>query len=442
MGDVEGLGQQAALFDMGRSCVDLDESGGKPSALQKTVLFKSWIPDLSFFAEVVQVVVLMNWSFNHHLAYCTNVHPAESWAATFEVLKSDVLAVRDRLVAEGSCEGPFSIGLRLSAQAAEDLLEGDRLEEFAAWLEETKTYVFTINGFPYGDFHGTRVKEKVYQPDWTHRERLVYTKRLFEIIARLAPSDCGGSVSTLPGSFKEFGADEEAIFSNLEACAVIIESLSQETGKDLHLGLEPEPLGHFENTEETLAFFERFLATVKDPVMVGKRIGLNYDCCHFAIEFDECRSSLKAFREAGIRISKVHLSSAVDFDPNDSEALESLKRFEEATYLHQVIVKDANGLQRVRDLPEFYQSLETGAVTLAGEAQARCHFHVPLYSAAAPPLGTTQSHVKEMLRYREEFPEFCNHFEIETYTWGVLPESLQTDLTSQIVKEFQWVLSS
>ena len=381
-------------------------------------------------------------SHNHQLAYCTNVHPAESWVATLEVLKNDVLAVRDRLVAEESLDGAFSIGLRLSAQAAEELLEGECLEEFATWLKETNTYVFTINGFPYGDFHGTRVKEKVYQPDWTHRERLVYTERLFEIVARLAPADCGGSVSTLPGSFKEFGADEEVMIAHLESCAETIENLSQQTGKDLHLGLEPEPLGHFENTEETLAFFERFLAKVRDPAMVRKRIGLNYDCCHFAIEFDECRASLEAFREAGIRISKVHLSSAVAFDPNDSEALESLRGFEEPTYLHQVIVKDSNGLQRVRDLPEFYHEMGDGKMTIHVGAQARCHFHVPLYAEAASPLETTQTHVKEMLQFREEFPGFCNHFEIETYTWGVLPESLQTDLTSQIVKEFQWVLRS
>lgn len=384
----------------------------------------------------------MNWSHHHHLAYCTNVHPAESWSATLEVLQQEVLAVRDRLVDEGHCQGRFAIGLRLSAQAAEELLEGDRLENFAEWLESVHSYVFTINGFPYGDFHGTRVKEKVYQPDWATTERLHYTKQLFKIIARLAPSDCGGSISTLPGSFKEFGADEEAIFTNLEDCAEFIAELSQETGKDLHLGLEPEPLGHFENTEETLNFFERFFAVVKDRELMRKHVGLNYDCCHFAIEFDECRPSLEALREAGIRISKVHLSSALAFNPNDVESLDSLRRFDEPTYLHQVIVKDASGLQRARDLPEFYQNLDSGSWLFDAQADARCHFHVPLYAEAASPLGTTQGYVREMLKYREEFPEFCNHFEIETYTWGVLPSEIQTDLTNQIVREFQWVLTT
>lgn len=382
----------------------------------------------------------MNWTHNHHLAYCTNVHPAESWSATLAVLEEDVLAVRDRLAAEGDCQGPFAIGLRLSARAAKELLEGDELANFSQWLEATGTYVFTINGFPFGDFHGTRVKEKVYQPDWTTAERLRYTEQLFTIIAQLAPLESGGSVSTLPGSFKEFGADEAELFRNLEACARTIDRLSLETGKDLHLGLEPEPLGHFENTEETLAFFERFFAVAEDPALIRRRIGLNYDTCHFAIEFDDCRQSLQAFHRAGIRISKVHLSSALSFDPNDQPSLEALKAFQEPTYLHQVIVQGEEGLLRAKDLPEFYQLLAEGSWQFSATAEARCHFHVPLYAAAAPPLGTTQQHALDVLSYREEFPDFCQHFEIETYTWGVLPDELQTDLTSQIVQEFQWVL--
>ena len=383
----------------------------------------------------------MHWTHDHHLAYCTNVHPAESWADTFKVLQTEVLAVRDRLLDAKKCSGSFAIGLRLSARATEELLEGGQLAAFAEWLAEHQAYVFTINGFPYGDFHGTRVKEKVYQPDWTTEERLIYTNRLFQIIAALAPKESGGSVSTLPGSFKEFGADEASIFQNLESCARVSESLAIDSGKDLHLGLEPEPLGHFENTAETLAFFERFLLAAENPDLIRRRIGLNYDTCHFAIEFDDCRESLEAFRAAGIRISKVHLSSALEFDPNDQASLSALESFEEPTYLHQVIVKSSQGgLQRAKDLPDFFQHLASKNWSLNPSDQARCHFHVPLYAEAASPLGTTQQHVRDLFAYREEFPDFCNHYEIETYTWGVLPDALQTDLTSQIVQEFQWVL--
>ncbi|MDP0492314.1 MAG: metabolite traffic protein EboE [Verrucomicrobiota bacterium JB023] len=376
-----------------------------------------------------------------HLAYCTNVHPAESWAATKEVLGSEVLSVRDALIREGRGTSPFAIGLRLSAQAARELLAGDELKKFQAWLEETETYVFTINGFPYGDFHGTRVKEKVYQPDWTTSERLVYTKDLFDIVATLAPEEAGGSVSTLPGSYKDFKADESLIFKNLEECALHIEKLAQQTGKDLHLGLEPEPLGHFENTAESLAFFERFFASVADEEMVRRRVGLNFDCCHFAIEFDDCREALDAFEAAGIRISKVHLSSAVEFDISDEAAMEKLREFDEPTYLHQVITSGGETRYRFGDLPDFFAAIGRQEVRDTAGEVARCHFHVPLYAEAAPPLRTTQFFVNDLMAYCDEKPGFCPHFEIETYTWGVLPESLQTGLTNMIVKEFEWVLA-
>lgn len=379
----------------------------------------------------------------HHLAYCTNIHPAETWEETLTVLKTDVLAVRDR-ISEGKPATPYAVGLRLSAQAASELIgdNGTNLRVFKAWLIEENCYIFTINGFPYGAFHGTRVKEKVYQPDWTSEERLTYTNNLFIIIAELCPDDAGGSVSTLPGSFKEFEADENLIFDNLYSCACLIETLALESGKDLHLGLEPEPLGHFENTEETLAFFERFFAWCeKDSLnieLLKRRIGINYDTCHFALEFEDCHLSLQAFADAGLRISKIHLSNALSFDPGSLRALEAIEPFDEPTYLHQVILKNPDGsLTRHKDLPDFFESeMPIGNVPTEG----RIHFHVPLYSEPLEPLGSTLDHAEAALSFLKEHPETCPHLEIETYTWGVLPNHLQKPLTDQISAEYEWVL--
>lgn len=377
----------------------------------------------------------------HHLAYCTNVHPAETWAETFAVLQSEVLAVRERV----SPDAPFAIGLRLSAQAALDLVSDDELDRFETWLKKENCYVFTINGFPYGAFHGTRVKEKVYQPDWTQLARLVYTEQLFTIIARLCPTESGGSVSTLPGSFKEFEADESLIFANLYSCALTIENLARETGKDLHLGLEPEPLGHFEDTEETLAFFERFFEWCDDQDLdqepIRKHLGINYDTCHFALEYDDCRTSLEAFAAAGLRISKIHLSNALSFDPSDPAALEAIRPFDEPTYLHQVIIKSGETLIRFKDLPDFLACLETENLKFHPRAEGRIHFHIPLYSEPLEPLASTLDHAEAALAYLAEHPETCPHLEIETYTWGVLPKNLQKNLTDQISAEFAWVQS-
>ncbi|MCP5535672.1 MAG: metabolite traffic protein EboE [Akkermansiaceae bacterium] len=380
-----------------------------------------------------------------HLAYCTNIHPAETWGETWEALKKHTLSVRDKVAPPGT---PYAIGLRLSAVAAGELLQGDNLENFQQWLSEENCYVFTINGFPYGSFHGTRVKEKVYQPDWTSSERLEYTNNLFIIIAQLLPEGIEGSVSTLPGSFKEFHADEAALFKNLEACAKSIEVLSGLFERDLHLGLEPEPLGHFENTEETLAFFERFLDTVDDPELIKRRIGINYDTCHFALEFDDCHRSLAALRDAGLRISKVHLSSALEFDPTSEEALEKIRDFDEPTYLHQVIVQGHNGkLARFKDLPEYLVTRSDKAPTpdariLSADEKGRIHFHIPLYAQPEPPLASTQDHARDALAYFQQHPNFCRHFEIETYTWGVLPGALQIPVEDQIAREYEWVRSN
>ena len=368
---------------------------------------------------------------HHHLAYCTNIHPAETWEETLNALRDHTLKVRDQVADAGA---PYGIGLRLSAQAARELLEDDHLSIFQEWLARENCYVFTINGFPYGAFHRTRVKENVYRPDWSTPERLDYTCQLFDILARLAPASGEGSVSTLPGSFKSFQAEETLIFANLEACARHLEALSESSGLDLHLGLEPEPLGHFENTEDTLAFFERFLAQSSQRDILLRRIGINYDTCHFAVEFDNCHQSLNSFRAAGLRISKVHLSNALAFDLGDPAAVDAIRCFDEPVYLHQLIANQ-DPLLRFPDLPEFYASRPgTGG-------EARVHFHIPLYSEPTPPLRSTNSHVSDLLAYRRNHPDFCSHFEIETYTWGVLPAELQKPVVDQIAEEYRWTLA-
>ncbi len=380
-----------------------------------------------------------------HLSYCTNIHPAETWAETFAVLRTHVVAVRDRLRAAGSlgADEPFAIGLRLSAVAARELLAGGNLAEFTDWLAETNTYVFTINGFPYGSFHGTRVKEQVFKPDWTERARVDYTKDLFKILAAIARPGTGASVSTLPGSHKTFAADEPAILQHLIELAGWLEILAAETGHDFHLGLEPEPLGHFENTAETLAFFERLHAAAPDPEVIRRRIGVNYDACHFALEYDTARASLDALTAAGIRISKIHLSSALALDPREATALAAIRAFDEPVYFHQVLLRNSDGeITRFSDLPAFFDAVGSDEIDPTAFEEMRVHFHIPLDAEPAAPLRSTRDQTAEVLRWRKSHPAACPHYEIETYTWGVLPDGLQRPVEEQIAGEYAWVLAN
>ncbi len=382
----------------------------------------------------------MKLTHGHHLTYCTNIHRGETWDEVDRALRTHALAVRDK-VAPGT---RFGIGLRLGATAARELADRQTLVAFQRWLERENCYVFTVNGFPFGTFHGMRVKEQVYRPDWATPERLAYTILLFDLMAEIVPPGEEGSVSTLPISFKGFDwtpAEREAARRNLLDCAAHIQRLARRSHRDLHLGLEPEPLCTLETSDELIAF----LAEYDDDFR--RVVGMNYDCCHLAVEFEEPRETLAKLTAAGVRLSKFHLSSALRLHPS-AEALARLREFDEDTYLHQVVVRPGDGgpLRRHLDLPDALLAAVDGReavspTTGAAPDEWRVHFHVPVHAHPDLIFRDTRDHVSGVLDVLAATPDLCRHLEIETYTWSVLPASLRrTDVTDQIAAEYAWVL--
>lgn len=97
---------------------------------------------------------------NHgiHLGLLHEHPPRRTWARKIpRGLRDYTLRVRERVAADQ----PYGIGLRLSEQAARELNVPAQLSEFKRWLDAHDCYVFTINAFPYGAFHGQPVKESV-----------------------------------------------------------------------------------------------------------------------------------------------------------------------------------------------------------------------------------------------------------------------------------------
>jgi len=377
-------------------------------------------------------------------SYCTNIHPGETWEEIFAALKTHTTAVRDRV--RSSPTDPFPLGLRLSAEAAHSLdSDPALLRKFQHWMEDENMLAYTINGFPYGRFHGTRVKEQVYAPDWSTQERLDYTRSLFRILARILPQGAEGSVSTVPGSFKAFVANQPErlprILENLRTFAEELDKLSNEYEIDFHLGLEPEPLGLLENTADTLAFFDKLQdgldASAKERLL--RRIGINYDTCHFAVEYEKPDDAIAAFIENGIRLSKIHLSNALTLNPNDDEAIDRIRAFTDDTYLHQVIIRQENGkLERFIDLPQTLAALDAGEAKAKGE-EWRIHYHIPLYCNPQPPLNSTADHLTALAAFLQRHPNLCRHFEMETYTFHVLPDEMKrTDVVDMLAEEFRW----
>ncbi len=380
----------------------------------------------------------MKLSHGIHLAYCTNIHRGETWEQTFETLKRYTMDVRRQVCPDE----PYAIGLRLGNDAARELAQGSNLSRFQEWLTAQNSYVFTINGFPYGTFHGTRVKELVYQPDWTTPERLEYTNLLFDLLAELVPEGVEGSVSTVPVSYKELISNERHVREarkNLWKCVDHIEQLSRRTGKKLHLGLEPEPLCYLETSDETVRFFEQMRKDRPGDLRIEEHLGVNYDCCHLAVEFEQPHEALGRLLQHKVRLSKIHLSSALRVSPSP-EVREALKAYTDDIYFHQVIERRSDGqLIRYRDLENALDSDPSEEPHLPEEW--RIHFHVPLHTEPSVLFETTADHISGTLDFVKEHPGICSHFEMETYTWEVLPpEMKRRSVVDQLVAEYQWTL--
>jgi len=380
----------------------------------------------------------MKLSHGLHLAYCTNIHRSEDWPQTFDALQRYTLAVRDQVCPDQD----YAIGLRLSDLASRQFSDPIALQAFQRWLEANQCYVFTINGFPYGQFHGTRVKEQVYAPDWTRPERVEYTNRLFDLLARLLPPGVQGSVSTVPVSFKGFmlkQAQRDNARAMLWKTVEHIAALSERTGLDLHLGLEPEPLCLLETSAETVAFLQEMQADRPGDERLRRHLGVNYDACHLAVEYELPLDAIRRFQKNQVRISKLHLSSALRVRPT-AAVRTALAAFADDTYLHQVIERRADGsLRRFQDLDLALQ--EPPSKDEAEAEEWRIHFHIPLHCGPTPLFDSTSDHLLGLLDLLKENPSLCSHLEMETYTWEVMPPEMKNrSVVAQLVAEYDWCL--
>ncbi|MEW6321532.1 MAG: metabolite traffic protein EboE [Acidobacteriota bacterium] len=374
------------------------------------------------------------------LTYCSNIHAGESWPEVAAALTETLPVIRHDL----GVDGPIGIGLRLSARAAAELAQPGHFAAFERFLREGNGYVPTINGFPYGAFHGQRVKERVYLPDWRSEARLAYSNQLADLLARLIPPDATASVSTVPGGFRSelsHPDDVARVARQLLAHAAHLAGLRAATGRTITLAIEPEPACLFETVAEALAFIEGPLwnpaaiaaagagLTVED---VHRHIGLCLDACHMAVEFEDLDGTLDAIRAAGVGVFKVQVSSALQVPAarGTSDGRRALEAFADDTYLHQVVVRDGAGLTRFTDLPD--------ALAGGGDGEWRVHFHVPLFLAELPGLETSQAYVAALLRRLRNDP-VCTCLEVETYTWDVLPRALR-DIPKPhaIARELAW----
>lgn len=390
-----------------------------------------------------------------HLTYCLNVHPGEAWSDNFAAIRDHALAVKYR----AAPDVPFGLGLRLARQAAETLRHPALLAEFRDFMVANDLYAFTINGFPYGNFHSGIVKTAVYRPDWATRERLDYTLLLGELLGKLLPEGVDGSISTVPLGYRTAGTAPlfRDMAVNLAECAAGLHRILTETGREIHVGLEPEPDCLMETTDDVIRFFEGPLSEYAVPhlatrltcsrreaeAILRRHTGVCVDTCHLAIQFETPADSLTRLARHGIRISKVQLSSALETTAITA-ARQRLTEFIDPTYLHQVkemALSPDTGTAAISSYPDLPDALSTSETAADTNKLWRIHFHVPLYFESD---GILHSTAKTMdARFWDHLLAHpVTHLEIETYTFPVLPPPLRAEgVDASVVREYEWVLN-
>ncbi|MFG1918697.1 metabolite traffic protein EboE [Micromonospora sp. NPDC048898] len=345
-----------------------------------------------------------------HLSYCTNVHPAEDLAGILGQLDTYAVPVRETLGGD-----LLGLGLWLAAPVAAELAADPTLRRrLRTELDARGLEVVTLNGFPYAAFQAPVVKQDVYHPDWTTGQRLTYTLDLARVLADLLPDDAArGSISTLPLAWRQpwDTARADAARGRLDELAAGLAAVQRDTGREVRVAFEPEPGCVVESTGQAAELLSG---------MDTERLGVCVDLAHLACAWEEPAEALERLRAAGLPVVKVQVSAAVEAADPEGGA-DALRRWVEPRFLHQTRGAGCAGLADPAD-PAYAADDLDEALDRELPGPWRVHYHVPLHAPPEEPLGSTLPVLRAALRALFDGPAAgCDHLDVETYTWGVLP---------------------
>jgi sugar phosphate isomerase/epimerase len=385
-----------------------------------------------------------------HLTYSTLVHPADDWEQIWKSLNTYVPQVKERFAGNKR----FGVSLRLSAKSAETLVKSkadrDKLRKF---LDDNNMYLYTVNAFVYGHFKGELVKEQVYEPDWRSEERTQYTMNVASVVADIAPKEVMPSIQTSPLGFKPRVTGPDVVDSyttNVLRVAKHLVELEQKTGVTVTLGLEPEPYCFLETTDETVDYFTNHLYAGKSVEKFAKmsglpiaeaiaalrrHVGIVYDICHLAVEYEDITQSLQKLVDAGVPIVKLQEAAALHMPEVNQGVVETLKRYSKTIYLTQTIEKKDGKLTKYLNVDDAIAAWEKSP----SPREWRTHIHVPVFLDDLGQFRTTRFAIADALKFHKQRP-LSRHLEVETYTWDMLPDSLKTgDIVEYVCRELDWV---
>jgi hypothetical protein len=385
------------------------------------------------------------------LTYSTLVHPADNWEQLWHSLNTYVPKVKSRIAGNKS----FGVCIRLAAPTAETLAaspaERAKLKKF---LEDNDMYIYTANAFVYGHFKGDKVKEQVYEPDWRTEERSSYVMKVADILADVCPAGIAPSIQTSPLGFKPRVTGPDVVNSYTDHVLRVVAhliALEDKTGRTVQLALEPEPYCFLETTDETIAYFrdhlysgaavEKLAKLAHVPIAeanaaLRRHLGIVYDICHQAVEFENITESLQKLVDAGVPVFKLQEAAALHIPQVTQAAVDTLKKYAKTIYLTQTLEKQNGKINKYLNVDDAIAAFEKSP---GGEREWRTHIHVPVFIDDLGQFRTTRFAIEDALRFHKQKP-LSRHLEVETYTWDMLPESAKSnDIVDYICRELEWV---
>jgi sugar phosphate isomerase/epimerase len=388
-----------------------------------------------------------------HLTYSTLVHAGDTWDDIWASLRKFVPQVKKNVCPNGK----FGVSLRISHASSETLINApEKRADLRKFLDDNDMYLYTVNAFPYGPFKNQIVKEQVYEPDWSSEARLRYTMNVATILADVAPEFVNPSIQTPPLGFKPNVTSKaviEAYAENIRKLTTHVNNIYRYKGRTVTLAIEPEPACFLETTPETINFFNKFLRTRKSyenlavktgatlqgaKDILARHVGVVYDICHQAVEYEDITKSLAALKKAKIPVWKLQEAAAMMIPVVTREKVQAVKKFAKTIYLTQTHQRDKKGkITRFLNLEDAIAAWEKKPV----ECEWRIHFHVPVFLEDLGPFKSTRFAIAEALAFQKKH-RISDQLEIETYTWDVLPDELKTgDIVEYVTKEIEWVKS-
>jgi len=384
----------------------------------------------------------------YNLTYCSNIFKEKTWKNLLYKLDQYVKNIKKKIKRKN-----IGLSLCISNSLTNEIKKGNNIQNLITWLRYNKSYISSINGFVYQSFHKKKIKEKIYFPDWSSKRRIIYTKKLIEILSKLIKKKYDGSISTLPVSYDLWTTTNNKHYllykasKNIAEIIDILIKIKQLQKKIIHLDIEPEPHCVIETYKNLISFFKHWLLPICNEYLkkkykykkthnltyIYRHIKICYDICHFSVNFENHQNILELIKKSRMKIGKIQISSALRIiltKENKKAITDQLLILKKSPFLHQVTEKTKNGIKKYLDIKYLLNDFSKKI-----NCELRIHCHIPVYEKNYKNMYTTQNETERTLIILLQHLQI-KHMEIETYTHDIMYSNNQIE---SIIKEYDWV---